>query len=109
MRRFLVCGAAIFAVLTAASSAQSTQTQTTTGAGPTNGGACRISGGTNTGKGGTYDTTSDPGHVWCCTRPNGGGSCTECSSTGGGRCTASRTARTHPGMRPPAPAVRSPN
>lgn len=62
---------------------------TTTGV--TNGGGCKINSGTNSGSTGTYDTSSDPGHVWCCTGANGSGSCTECTASGGGACTATLT------------------
>jgi hypothetical protein len=56
---------------------------------PTEGGACKITSGPNAGKTGTYDTTSDPGHTWCCTGANGSGSCTECS--GSNKCTSAVT------------------
>ena len=52
------------------------------------GGGCKINGGVNGGKTGTYDTTTDPGHTWCCTKVNGGGDCTECTSNGQGKCSA---------------------
>lgn len=65
---------------------------TTTGAGVTNGGGCKITAGSNAGKTGTYDTTTDTGHTWCCTGSGGAGDCTECSSSGGGSCQATRTA-----------------
>jgi len=55
------------------------------------GGACKIVSGPNAGKTGTYDTTTDPGHVWCCTQPGGGGDCTEC--TGSSACTAASVRR----------------
>jgi hypothetical protein len=45
--------------------------------------ACRINSGLHAGKTGTYDTTSEPGHTWCCTGLAGTGDCTEC---GEGRC-----------------------
>ena len=42
--------------------------------GVTEGGACKINSGPNSGSSGTYDTTTDPGHVWCCTGAGGAGS-----------------------------------
>ncbi len=42
--------------------------------GPKEGGACKVTGGANAGKTGTYDTSSDPGHTWC----SGPGFSTEC-------------------------------
>lgn len=35
---------------------------------------------TTRGKDGTIDTTTDPGHAWCCTKPGGGGDCSECGT-----------------------------
>ena len=49
--------------------------------------ACRINSGLNAGKTGTYDTTSEPGHTWCCTGSGGTGDCTEC---GEDRCSDNR-------------------
>ncbi len=72
-----------------ASSAESSLRMNNTGTTPTEGGGCKITSGPNSGQTGTYDTTSDPGHVWCCTKPNGGGSCTECSGTN--KCTSTLT------------------
>ena len=53
-------------------------------AGGTDGGACKVTSGTNTGKSGTYETDDD-GYQWCC----GSWGCTEC--TGGGRCSNALT------------------
>lgn len=43
--------------------------------GTTDGGACKVSSGTHTGKSGTYETDDD-GYKWCC----GDWGCTECTS-----------------------------
>lgn len=66
--------------------------------GVTEGGGCKINSGSNAGTTGTYSKDMD-GYLWCCSGANGTGSCTECTSTGGGACTATSTA-------PPKPPIR---
>lgn len=63
------------------SQSSESELQRGSGGGVTEGGACKITSGPNAGKSGTYDTTTDPGHTWCCTGAGGAGSCTECGGT----------------------------
>jgi len=86
-RRWTVLALALFSGLAACAAdteepAQSSESDLAIGGGGVSeGGSCKINSGPNAGKSGTYDTTTDPGHTWCCTGAGGAGDCTECGGT----------------------------